>query len=222
MSELLPCVEVGPPDATASILWLHGLGADGHDFEPVVPGLGLPDDLRVRFVFPHAPSIPVTINGGMVMPAWYDIRALELERRHDEEGVRRSAGQVEALLARELERGVAAARIVLAGFSMGGAVAAHVALRYPERLAGLVLLSTYLVCTESIEAERSDAGQGLPVFQAHGLLDPMVVPDRGTAARDVLQTLGHPVTWSSYPMGHEVCLEEIRALGLWLHEVWTD
>jgi phospholipase/carboxylesterase len=220
MTDLLPCVEHGPADADASILWLHGLGADGHDFEPVVPALGL-DDLAVRFVFPHAPSIPVTINAGMVMPAWYDIRALELERLPDEEGVHRSAEAVEALLARELERGVRAERVVLAGFSQGGAVAAHVALRHPARLAGLVLLSTYLVCTQDLAQERSEASRGLPVFQAHGLLDPMVVPDRGTAARDLLQTLGHPVDWSAYPMGHEVCLEEIRALGAWLRERWT-
>jgi len=216
MTELLPCVEIdprdsrdGPPDAV--VLWLHGLGADGHDFEPIVPELQLPG---VRFVFPHAPSIPVTINAGFVMPAWYDIQA-DLSRQ-DEVGVRRSATQVTALLERELASGVPAERVILAGFSQGGAIAAHVALRAPERLAGLVLLSTYLVCVDSLPGERSEANRGLPVFQAHGEGDPMVTPERGAAARDLLVELGHPVEWHTYPMMHQVCLEEIAALGHWL------
>ncbi len=217
MTELLPAVEVGAlSEARASVVWLHGLGADGHDFEPIVPELGLADELGVRFVFPHAPAIPVTINGGFVMPAWYDILSMELDRRHDEAGVRLSAERVEALVRREIDGGVPAERIVLAGFSQGGAIAAHVALRFPERLAGLVMLSTYIVCEGTLEAERSEANQGLPVFQAHGLYDPMVTPDRGTAARDRLEGLGHSVEWHTHPMQHEVCLEEIRALGTWL------
>ena len=217
MTELLPCVErEAEGTARASIVWLHGLGADGHDFESIVPELGLAPELGVRFVFPHAPSIPVTINGGLVMPAWYDILSMELERRHDEEGIRRSARATVALVEREIQRGVAPGRILLAGFSQGGAIASHVALRYPERLAGLILLSTYLVCEETIEGERSEANAGLPIFQAHGSSDPMVIPERGLAARDRLIELGHPVEWHTYPMEHEVCLEEIHALESWL------
>jgi phospholipase/carboxylesterase len=214
---LLPCVEIEPAGAArASVIWLHGLGADGHDFEPIVPELGLGADLGVRFVFPHAPAIPVTINGGMVMPAWYDITELDLGRRHDERGILRSAEAVERLIERERERGVPAGRTVLAGFSQGGAVALHVALRHPERLLGAVALSTYVVLAERLEAERSPANRGLPVFQAHGLFDPMVSIERGAAARDRLLELGHPVEWHAYPMQHQVSWEEIRDLSAWL------
>lgn len=213
----LSAVELEPlQPATHAVIWLHGLGADGHDFPPIVPELRLDPALAIRWIFPHAPAIPVTINGGMVMPAWYDIRALDLGRGHDEAGIRRSAAQVTRRIELETERGVPAERIVLAGFSQGGALAAHVALRHPERLAGLVCLSTYLVLAETLEAERSAANRELPVFQAHGTLDPMVTLDRGQAARDRLRALGHVVDWHEYPMGHQVCLEEIQALGLWL------
>jgi phospholipase/carboxylesterase len=218
--ELLACVEVEPSSgpATGAVLWLHGLGADGHDFEPLVPYLGLGDDHRIRFVFPHAPRIPVTINMGMVMPAWYDIVQMDLRRAHDESGVRASQSRVEALLARELDRGVPAERIVLAGFSQGGAVALHTALRHPERLAGVLALSTYLVCEDSLEAERSAANRDVPLFQAHGTADPMVPVDRGLAARDRLVALGYDVTWKTYPMEHQVHPEEIRDIGTWLAE----
>ncbi len=217
MVDLLPCVQLEPgARAGSSVIWLHGLGADGHDFPPLVPHLELAPALAVRFVFPHAPSIPVTINGGAVMPAWYDIREGGLHNRHDEEGARRSAAHLVRLIERENERGVPCERIVLAGFSQGGAVAAHVALRHPEPLAGLALLSTYLVCEETLEAERSDANRALAVFQAHGLHDPMVVPERGVAARERLVELGHAVDWHEYPMEHQVCLEEARQLGSWL------
>ena len=217
MSDLLACVEVeSAMPVSASVIWMHGLGADGHDFEPIVPELQLPAELGVRFIFPHAPAIPITINSGMVMPAWYDIRSMDLSTRNDEAGVRNSGSAIEALLRREMERGMPAERIVLAGFSQGGAMASFVALRFPERLAGLILLSTYLVCAESLELERSAANQGLPVFQAHGSQDPMVTPDRGQAARERLEGLGHPLEWHSYPMQHEVCLPEIRALGSWI------
>jgi phospholipase/carboxylesterase len=217
---LLPCVEVEPPSgpATGSVVWLHGLGADGHDFEPLVPYLGPGDDHRIRFVFPHAPRIPVTINMGFVMPAWYDIVQMDLRRAHDESGVRASQARVEALLARELQRGVPASRIVLAGFSQGGAVAVHTALRHPERLAGVLALSTYLVCEDSLEAERSAANRDVPLFQAHGTADPMVPVDRGVAARDRLRELGYDVTWKTYPMEHQVHPDEIRDIGAWLGE----
>ena len=214
---LLPCVELEPErPARHSIVWLHGLGADGHDFVPIVPELRLPAELGVRFVFPHAPAIPVTLNGGMVMPAWYDITDVDLRRRHDERGILASAAAVTRLIERENERGVPSERILLAGFSQGGAIAAHVALRHPERLAGLIALSTYLVRDEAAESERSDASLGLPVFQAHGTHDPMVVLERGLAARDRLVGLGLEVAWHAYPMMHQVCLEEIEDLSAWL------
>jgi phospholipase/carboxylesterase len=213
---LLPCVEIEPRgEARASIVWLHGLGANGHDFEPIVPLLEFDD---VRFVFPHAPSIPVTINGGFVMPAWYDITELALKRGHDTDGILRSAQQVRDLVARENERGVPCERIVLAGFSQGGAIATHLALRHDERLAGLVALSTYLVLDERVDAERSDVNHALPVFQGHGTHDPMVLLDRGEALHERLVELGHPVAWHTYPMQHAVCPQEIADLRDWLHE----
>jgi phospholipase/carboxylesterase len=217
MTQLLPCVQLEPgPRAAATVIWLHGLGADGHDFPPLVPHLELDPALAVRFVFPHAPAIAVTINGGMQMPAWYDIREGDLSKRHDEEGVRRSAERLTRLIERENERGVPCERIVLAGFSQGGAVAAHAALRHAEPLAGLALLSTYLVCTDDLGDERSEANKALPVFQAHGTLDPMVIPERGADARALLTELGHSVEWHEYPMEHQASLEEARDLGLWL------
>jgi phospholipase/carboxylesterase len=219
MAEAKPlrCVEIEPEQpARAAVIWLHGLGADGHDFEPIVPELGLDPALAVRFVFPHAPSMPVSINAGMVMPAWYDISDLDPRTPHDERGILRSAQALEILIAREISRGVAPERIVLAGFSQGGAIATHVALRHPERLSGLIALSTYLVRGESLEAERSDANHGLPIFQAHGTQDPMVPYERGVLLRERLRELGHPVTWRSYAMGHQVCLEEIREIGAFL------
>ncbi|MFN3244382.1 MAG: alpha/beta hydrolase [Planctomycetota bacterium] len=213
MKDLLPAVEIDPAGtARASVVWLHGLGADGHDFAAIVPELRLPDELGVRFVFPHAPSIPVTINGGMVMPAWYDIAEVDLQRRHDEAGVRASDRQVRALLAREHERGVPWDRIVLAGFSQGGAIALFTGLRHPQRLAGVIALSTYLVVGESFEAERSAANQDVPILQAHGSLDPMVPIERGEAARAVLDRHGYDVAFHSYPMPHSVCPEEIATV----------
>ena len=219
--ELLDCVQLDPSlgEARACVLWLHGLGADGHDFESIVPHLGLDPALRVRFLFPHAPSIPVTLNQGMVMPAWYDITETDLRRRHDEAGVRRSATQVRALIARENDRGVPTERIVLAGFSQGGAVALFAGLTHPDRLAGILALSTYLVCEETLIAELSAANANTPVLQAHGHFDPMVSIERGEAARDRLIALGHAVQWHSYPMQHQVCMEEIEVVGAWLGSV---
>ena len=214
--ELLSCVEVVPTTpAKHSVIWLHGLGADGHDFEPIVPHLGL-DGVPVRFVFPHAPSIPVTINMGMVMPAWYDILSLDLERRHDADGVRDSARRIQDLIARENERGVPTGNIVLAGFSQGGAIALHLLLRHPEAFRGVMALSTYLVCEDTIEAERQPANQKTPIFHAHGSSDPMVPVQRGEMARDRLVELGYDLEWHTYPMMHEVCGDEIRDLSVWL------
>jgi len=215
--ELLPCVELGATqDALASVVWLHGLGADGHDFVPIVPHLGVPESWRVRFVFPHAPSMPVSLNAGMVMPAWYDIAEANLDRRHDEAGIAASHGRIESLLAREVSRGVPPERIVLAGFSQGGAMALHVGLRHAERLAGIVALSCYMLRGESLQAEAAPANAATPVFMGHGSRDPMVPMSRGEAARDQLLAAGRPVQWHAYPMQHEVCAEQIADLAAWL------
>ena len=217
---LLSCVEVEPSTpARAAVIWLHGLGADGHDFEPVLPWLGLPADHGIRFVFPHAPTMPVTLNQGMVMPAWYDIAEIDLSRRHDREGILRSREAVRGLVARENQRGVPSNRIVIAGFSQGGAVALDTALRHREPLAGIVALSTYLVLEDELVAERAPENAATAVLQVHGTLDPMVPVDRGRAARDRLVSLGQPVHWQEYPMQHEVCPEELELIGTWLAEV---
>lgn len=218
--EYLPCVEIHPKTpALSSVIWLHGLGADGHDFEPVVPELGMDAELATRFVFPHAPRIPVTVNGGMVMPAWYDIRGPDLGARHDKEGIQRSARQIELLIEREIERGVPPERIVLAGFSQGGAVTLHLGLRYPQKLCGLLALSTYLVEGETLEAEAHPSNSRTPIFQAHGDQDPMVPIQWGEQTRDRLLALGYPVAWSSYPMMHAICSQEIEDMGVWLNSV---
>jgi phospholipase/carboxylesterase len=216
----LPCVEIEPKKtADASVVWLHGLGADGHDFAPIAPRFGTASGANVRFVFPHAPAIPVSLNFGMVMPAWYDIAGPDLRRtRHDEAGIRRSAARIETLIAREKSRGVASPRIVLAGFSQGGAIALHVALRHAETLAGLLVLSSYLLLPEKLEAERSDANRRLPILQCHGTLDPMVPEERGRACRDALTSLGWSVRYETWPMEHQVCEEEIDVIGGWLRE----
>jgi len=218
MGELLPCVEIetGRPVRSA-VIWLHGLGADGHDFEPIVPHLGL-HDLGVRFVFPHAPRRPVTINMGLIMRAWYDIRGLDVGSDPDEKAIRESAAQVAALVDRERDRGIGSGAIVLAGFSQGGVIALHVALRNRETLAGAVALSTYLPDDPKLEEEKSEANGRIPVFQAHGLYDPVIPLVLGEQARDRLQALGHPVTWKTYPMQHEVHPDEIADLGIWLRE----
>ena len=213
--DLLPCVELGPADATRSVVWLHGLGADGHDFAPIVPELGL-DDLGVRFVFPHAPSQPISINGGFVMPAWYDIAEIDLQRQHDMDGVRRSARQIDALLDAEAARGIAPGQTLLAGFSQGGAMALHVGLRRPQPLAGILALSCYLVDADVLEAQRHPASASVPVFQAHGSADPMVPLARGEAAHSTLQGLGQPCELRRYRMQHEVCLEEIQDAAAWM------
>jgi len=217
-SDLLPTVEMetGGP-VTSAVIWLHGLGADGHDFEPIVPYLGL-RDRGVRFVFPHAPRRPVTINMGLIMRAWYDIGGADLQGGVDEKGIRASAQAVEALVARERARGVDSRRIVLAGFSQGGVIALHVALRHEEPLAGVIALSSYLPEVSAREAELSAANRRAPIFQGHGTEDPLVPLERGEQARDRLRTLGHPVTWKTYPMEHSVCPEEIDDVGGWLRE----
>lgn len=203
---------------TAAVIWLHGLGADGHDFAPIVPELGAVRDWT-RFVFPHAPSRPVSINFGMTMRAWYDIRDEGNGFISDADDLRESQGTVEALIDAEIDAGIPAERIVLAGFSQGGAVALQTALRHPGRLAGLMALSTYLPLAQALASERSTANADLPLFMAHGEHDPVVGVDRALASRDTLLGLDYDVEWHTYPMPHAVCPEEIRDIGAWLARV---
>ena len=204
-------------DADAAVLWMHGLGADGHDFESIVPELRLPHSMRVRFIFPHAPMIPVSLNFGSVMRAWYDLKGDDLRRMtHDPEGIRASASALEALLAREKSRGIPAERIVVAGFSQGGAMAMHVGLRHAERLAGIVAMSAFLVLPETLAAEASPANRKTPIFVAHGTMDPMVPESAGRLTKDTLRAAGYDVAYLTYPMQHQVCLEECHALGAFL------
>jgi phospholipase/carboxylesterase len=220
MTSLLPCVELetgARPDA--AIVWLHGLGADGNDFVPIVEEMRLPASLAIRFVFPHAPVRPVTINNGFPMRAWYDIYAADLANRADAVGVLQSQQHVEALVAREKERGIAARRIVVAGFSQGGAIALHTGLRHADRLAGIVALSTYLPMPDRLASEASAANRDLPVFMAHGTMDQVVLPSWGEMTRRALEAAGYPVEWHAYPMPHSVVWEEVEAIAAFLTRV---
>ena len=220
MTPCLPCIETtSGPIPTASVIWLHGLGASGDDFAAIVPELDLTGCPPIRFVFPHAPSIPVTLNGGYVMPAWYDVLGTASERREDEAGIRHSAHAVEALIARELSRGVRADRIVLAGFSQGCAMVLHTGLRYGQRLGAIMALSGYLPLASTLAAERSDANRDIPIFMAHGISDPMITMARAQASRDMLQGLGYAVQWHTYPMPHSVHPAEIEDIGHFLRAV---
>ena len=216
---LLPTVENETAASPAySVIWLHGLGADGHDFAPIVPELVAVDWPALRFVFPHAPVRPVTVNGGMPMRAWYDIYGFDLVSRQDEAGTRASIAQVEALIAREQERGVPSERILLAGFSQGGAIALAAGLRHPRKLAGIIALSTYLPIADSLAAERSAANAATPIFWGHGTVDPVVILQRGLDSRAALEALGYRVAWHTYLMPHAVCPEEIADLRHWIGE----
>lgn len=215
MSRLPECVEVGPTDAQYSVIWLHGLGADGHDFEPLVPELGL-DELSVRFVFPHAPVQPVTVNAGMPMRAWYDIRSPQIQQHEDADGIRASQAMLEKLIQREQQRGVATSHIILAGFSQGGAIALHTGLRYPETLGGILALSTWLPLVAEFEQERHPANQAIPIFMAHGQSDPIVPLWLGEDSRYFLEQAGYQIDWHVYPMQHQVCLAEIGDISRWL------
>ncbi len=220
MPDLLPSIELETaPGPSASVIWLHGLGADGNDFVSIVPELRLPPAAAVRFVFPHAPVRSVTINNGMRMRAWYDIAAADLNNRADIAGVRQSQGEVEALIAREKTRGVPAKRIVLAGFSQGGAIALYAGLRHAERLAGIMALSTYLVQADKLPVEGAAANRDVPILMAHGSADPVVRFEWGLASRRALEANGNPIEWHEYPIEHSVCVEEVRAIGQWLARV---
>ena len=216
---LLPAVEIetaANPDA--SVIWLHGLGDDGHGWSQAVPALALAPSLRIRFLFPHAPKMPVAINNGFVMPAWYDIRAANLSERADIAGVKQSQAYLDALIAREESRGVVARRIVLAGFSQGGAVALYAGLRHPQRLAGIVGLSTYLIGMEAL-AEASPANRDVPIFMGHGTYDPVVRLAWALASRDALVRDGWNVEWQEYPMEHSAMMEEVAAVGVFVARV---
>jgi len=224
MTPLLPRIELesapsssGP--ATAAVIWLHGLGADGNDFAPIVPEMDLSGCPTIRFVFPHAPSIPVTINGGYVMPAWYDILGTNLVDRQDDRGIQKSEWAITALIENEVARGIPYERIVLAGFSQGCAMALHTGLRLPHKLAGIMALSGYLPLADRFADERHAANAQTPVFMAHGTQDPVVVLQRGEDSRDALAKLGHPVEWHTYPMQHSVHPREIADIALFLTKV---
>ena len=216
-AEPLETIEIETaPNPRASIIWMHGLGADGNDFAPLADEIALP--IAVRYIFPHAPMMPVSINDGYVMRAWYDISDAAI-RREDEDGVRASQQSVEVLLAREKSRGIGASRIVLAGFSQGGAIALHTGLRHAERLAGIMALSTYVPLADKLAAEANPANREVPIFMAHGTADPMIPIDRAQASRDRLLQLGYTIEWSEYRMQHSVCPQEIAAIGAWLGRV---
>ncbi|HLR81576.1 MAG TPA: dienelactone hydrolase family protein [Paenalcaligenes sp.] len=221
MSELLECIEINPQkEARYAIIWLHGLGADGNDFVPIVPELGL-DDLNIRFVFPHAPVQPVTVNAGMPMRSWYDIYVADLVRREDAKGLRESQAQVEALISREIDQGIPSERIVLAGFSQGCAMTLQTGLRWSERLAGLVCLSGYLPLADVVDKERNPANQDTPIFMAHGTQDPVVPLQRGENSRKQLEKMGYDVEWHTYPMPHSVHPHEIRDIATFLRKILT-
>jgi phospholipase/carboxylesterase len=211
-------VETGAEPA-GTVIWMDGLGADGHDFEPIVPELVRPGERALRFVFPHAPIRPVTLNGGFAMRAWYDLVDLERRGPEDEAGIRASQAAVEALIRRENERGIASERIVLAGFSQGGALALFTGTRYPQKLAGIMGLSCYMLLADKFTAERGRANQSTPVFLAHGQQDATVAPVLGEHARAWLEAAGYPVEWHAYSMPHSVCPQEVADIAAWLRRV---
>jgi phospholipase/carboxylesterase len=204
---------------TAAVIWLHGLGADGHDFVPLVPELQLPSTLSVRFVFPHAPHRPVTLNNGYVMRAWYDIKALAPHAQEDAVGIHASERAVRQLIQAELERGIPAQRIVIAGFSQGGAIALQTALRYPKRLAGVMALSTYLPLRDTLAGEASAVNRDVPILMCHGQQDPVVPLQLGELSRHALQALGYTVDFRTYDMPHSVCADEVHDIAGWLSRV---
>jgi phospholipase/carboxylesterase len=205
-----------PTSPDAAVIWLHGLGADGFDFVPIVEELRLPPTMAVRFIFPHARPRPVTINNGFVMRAWYDITSLGPDRVEDEAGIRQSAGVLRSYIEKENARGIASERIVIAGFSQGGAIAFQAALRYPQRLGGVMALSTYLPLRESLAKEATPANRQVPILICHGVRDPMVPAALGAASRDLLTSLGYSVEWKTYPMEHSVCMDEVLDISKWL------
>lgn len=217
MSQPLPYVDINPASAAkATVIWLHGLGDSGHGFAPIVPELQLPEDMAIRFVFPHAPERPVTINGGMRMRAWYDIKSMDFDKRADLGGVRESAELVEQLIEAEIAKGVPANRIILAGFSQGGVIALHLGTRYSKTLAGILALSTYMCEPALLAHEASDANKHTPIQFGHGTHDDVVPAAMGQAAFQTLQDAGYQVSWKAYAMQHNVCMEEIHDISAWI------
>jgi phospholipase/carboxylesterase len=215
----LPHIEIEPEaNATATVIWLHGLGADGHDFEPLVPELHLPDDHGIRFIFPHAPVRPVSINNGEEMRAWYDF--VPHSEHSGSDDIVSSSQQIVEFIEHEIARGIASERILLAGFSQGGVIALATALRYDQRLCGVLALSTYLHDVSAIESECNDANLAIPIMMAHGTMDPMIPIMRAATSRENLIRLGYDVRWYDYPMGHQVCLEEVEEIARFFAEVF--
>ncbi len=213
----LPCIEIETaPNPSASVIWLHGLGADGNDFVPIIPQLKLEDSPAIRFVFPSAPSMAVTVNGGYVMPAWYDITGRGLTDREDISGIQKSAAAITALIEREADRGIAYDNIVLAGFSQGCAMSLQVGLRFPHKLAGIMALSGYLPLAKSLPLEKSEANCNTPIFMAHGIWDAVVIPERAEASVDILEKLDYQVDWHTYPMEHSLHPDELRDISNFL------
>lgn len=217
---LLEAIEIETaPDPDMAVIWMHGLGADGGDFVPIVQELELTDCPPIRFVFPHAPTMPVTVNNGYVMRAWYDILGPDLVLREDEAGLRLSEAAIGRLIAAQVARGIPSERIILAGFSQGCAMALQVGLRYPDKLGGLLCLSGYLPLAGSTASELSSANRGIPIFMAHGQSDSVIPIDRAVASRNILASLGYDIDWHDYPMPHSVCPEEIDDIGAWFQRV---
>ncbi len=224
MTKLLDCITIeSAPNPTAAIIWMHGLGASGDDFAAILPELDLTGCPAIRFVFPHAPVMPVTLNSGYVMPAWYDIFGTELGagavRQEDAAGINKSQQDIEALIAHEVSRGIHPSKIVLAGFSQGCAIALHTGLRHPAKLAGIMALSGYLPIASTVATERSAANANTPIYMAHGTQDPVVVLSRAESSRDVLAGLGYAVQWHTYPMPHSVHPREIADISAFLQQV---
>jgi phospholipase/carboxylesterase len=221
-TQTLEKITIATPDHVkpkASVIWLHGLGADGHDFAPIVPELNLPEELGIRFIFPHAPIRPVTLNAGMEMPAWFDIHGLGLEHKHDEEGLAVAHQQLIELIEAERKLGIPADKIILAGFSQGGALALYTGMTYHEKLGGIMALSTYLPVTELDQLSISPEQTHTPIFMAHGLADPVVELELGEISKGQIAKLGFSVDWRTYHMAHSVCMQEIEDISAWLAEV---
>ena len=222
-TNLLPSIIVNPKkDPIASVIWLHGLGADGHDFENIVPELSLPETLPVRFIFPHAPLRPITLNGGYVMRAWYDIHSLALDQDQDEIGIRTSKQAICALIEQEQQQGILSNRIILAGFSQGGVMALYTGLRYSKPLGGVLALSSYLALDNTLDAEAHAASKDIPIMMAHGTMDPLIPLSLAESSKHLLEKKGYKIEWHTYPMEHTVCSNEILDISEWLKKLYTS
>lgn len=217
----LSTIEIQPEAAHKySVIWLHGLGADGHDFESLIPTLHLAAEANIHFIFPNAPIQPVTINGGISMRSWYDILDMSMDHRVDIDGVYKSAGLIEPLILQEIDKGIPSTHILLAGFSQGGVIALHAGLRHRHKLAGIIALSTYLPTIEQLRTERSEASNGIPIFMAHGIIDPIVAVESGKAAFDQLKAMNYAIEWHDYVMEHNVCIEEIEHISAFINSIF--